>query len=120
MMARRIEEGAGLMSLLMRRGRTSFSLGWVLPILLVAVFSGSASATSEMRVQQRDSASAVRVFANCAALNRVYPHGVGRKGARDHVSGTSRPVTNFTVNTTLYNANRNRDRDRDGVACEKR
>jgi len=50
----------------------------------------------------------------------LYPHGVGRKGARDHVSGTSRPVTNFYVSTTIYNANTGRDRDKDGVACEKR
>ena len=53
-------------------------------------------------------------------MNKVYPHGVGRKGARDHVSGTSRPVTNFYVSTTIYNANTGRDRDKDGVACEKR
>ena len=61
-----------------------------------------------------------RVFANCDALHRTYPHGVGRKGARDHVSGRSKPVTNFAVSTAVYNANRKSDRDNDGVACEKR
>ena len=65
-------------------------------------------------------ATAARVFANCAALNKVYAHGVGRKGAKDHVSGSTRPVTTFAVNTAVYNANRKSDRDKDGIACEKR
>ena len=77
----------------------------------VAAPSGGASATHT---------SAARVFTNCAALNKVYPHGVGRKGAKDHVSGSTRPVTNFSVNTAVYNANRKSDRDKDGIACEKR
>jgi hypothetical protein len=61
---------------------------------------------------------AARSFPNCAALNRVYPHGVGRPGAHDHTSGT--PVTNFKRSSSLYRANRGRDRDGDGIACEKR
>ena len=40
------------------------------------------------------------MFRNCTALNRVYPHGVGRYGARDHTSGT--PVTNFRRSNRLY------------------
>ena len=63
---------------------------------------------------------APRKYANCAALNKVYKHGVGRTGARDHVSGTSKPVTTFKVSTTIYNANKGMDRDHDGVACEAR
>jgi hypothetical protein len=58
-------------------------------------------------------------FSNCAALNRVYLHGVGRKGAVDHVRGSTRRVTNFYVNTALYNVNKARDGDHDGIACEK-
>jgi hypothetical protein len=57
-------------------------------------------------------------FKNCTALNKAYPHGVGRKGARDKTSGT--PVTNFKVSNSLYTANRGSDRDGDGIACEKR
>ena len=64
--------------------------------------------------------AAAHVFANCTALNRTYPHGVGRKGATDHVSGASKRVTNFAVNTAVYNANKKSDRDKDGIACEKR
>lgn len=60
-----------------------------------------------------------QVFANCAALNAIYPHGVGLPGAVDHVSGSSKPVTTFTRSTALYEANTARDRDGDGIACEQ-
>ena len=43
-------------------------------------------------------------FKNCTAMNKVYPHGVGRMGARDKTSGT--PVTNFKVSNRVYAANR--------------
>jgi len=62
---------------------------------------------------------AAKHYANCTALNKVYPHGVGRVGARDHVSGSSRPVRNFYVSNALYSANSGSDRDKDGIACEK-
>lgn len=66
-------------------------------------------------------------YKNCTALNKVYPHGVGKKGAKDHTSG--KPVTNFKVSTTIYSYNDGKnkhkgehdlDRDNDGIACEKR
>jgi len=56
-------------------------------------------------------------YPNCKALNRHYPHGVGRWGARDHTSGT--PVTNFKRSNRLYRQNKARDADHDGIACEK-
>ena len=75
-----------------------------------------------------NAAPAPRSYKNCTELNRVYPHGVGKKGARDRTSG--RPVTNFTVNNTVYAYNDGApkryfreydlDRDNDGIACEKR
>ncbi len=58
-----------------------------------------------------------REYKNCTALNKVYPHGVGTKNARDKTSGT--PVRNFTKNTAVYKLNTKSDRDRDGIACEK-
>lgn len=61
--------------------------------------------------------AAAKKYKNCTALNKAYPHGVGRKGARDKTSG--KPVTNFTVSNTVYSANRGSDRDGDGIACEK-
>jgi Excalibur calcium-binding domain len=57
-------------------------------------------------------------YSNCTALNRVYPHGVGRYGARDHTRSGD-PVTNFRRSTRLYLQNSRLDRDKDGVACEK-
>jgi hypothetical protein len=58
---------------------------------------------------------------NCTKLNRKWPHGVGRRGARDETNG--KPVTNFTRNTRAYNKaeahNSTLDRDDDGIACEK-
>jgi Excalibur calcium-binding domain len=59
-----------------------------------------------------------RTYPNCAALNADYPHGVGRTGAVDHVSSGT-PVTTFTVDDAVYNANTGRDRDGDGIACEQ-
>jgi len=52
-------------------------------------------------------------------LNAVYPHGVGLPGAVDHTSGTT-PVTTFTQDKALYEANSNLDRDGDKIACEKK
>ena len=56
-------------------------------------------------------------YANCAELNQVYPHGIGRAGAVDHTSG--KPVTNFAVDSAVYSANSSHDADDDGIACEK-
>jgi hypothetical protein len=66
-------------------------------------------------------AAAKYKFKNCTAMNKVYPHGVGRKGARDHTSG--KKVTTFKVSTSLYNKiiryRSGLDRDKDGIACER-
>ncbi|PZG21437.1 calcium-binding protein [Micromonospora craterilacus] len=64
--------------------------------------------------------AAPKAFKNCTAMHKKYPHGVGKKGARDKVRGKTKPVTNFKVSTAIYNANKKLDRDKDGVACEKR
>jgi hypothetical protein len=54
-------------------------------------------------------------------VNKRYPHGVGKVGARDKTSGT--PVTNFKRSGRLYRLamsyNKGLDRDKDGIACEK-
>ena len=72
--------------------------------------------------------AAVKTYKNCASLNKVYKHGVGRQGAVDKTSGIR--VRNFYHNTTLYLANNgphraggkeyDLDRDNDGIACEAR
>ena len=75
-----------------------------------------------------DAAVKAKHYSSCKALQKDYPHGVGKKGAKDKTSGAK--VTNFKVSTTVYgmnNAPRNSstgeydlDRDNDGIACEKR
>jgi hypothetical protein len=61
------------------------------------------------------------VYKNCAALNKKYPHGIGRAHARDHSSGSH--VTTFFRSDRLYRIamsyNRGLDRDKDGIACER-
>ncbi len=64
--------------------------------------------------------AAAKKYKNCTALNKVYKHGVGKKGAKDKVRGKTKPVTNFTVNNAVYAKNTHLDRDKDGIACEKR
>jgi len=61
-----------------------------------------------------------KTYANCKALNKVYPHGVGKSGAKDKVSGSGKKVTNFKVSTKVYKENKKSDRDKDGIACEKK
>jgi curli biogenesis system outer membrane secretion channel CsgG len=67
-------------------------------------------------------ADAAASYQNCTALQKTYPHGVGKLHAHDSTSGT--PVTNFKHSTKKYKkavrANGNLDRDGDGIACEKR
>jgi hypothetical protein len=62
----------------------------------------------------------IKKFANCTAMNRVYAHGVGKRGAVDHVSTGGQRVRNFFVNDALYAKNSGSDRDKDGIACEQR
>ena len=62
---------------------------------------------------------AAKEYKNCTVLNKHYPHGVGKPGAVDHVSGSTQRVTNFHRSKPLYKANKKSDRDGDGIACEK-
>jgi hypothetical protein len=55
-------------------------------------------------------------FANCDAMHRMFPHGVGLVGARDHTSG--KPVTSFARAPRWYAKNSSSDRDKDNIACE--
>ena len=100
---------------------------FALRLVAVAYLSAAAGLLLTVSVPA-NAAPAQRSYKNCTELNRVYPHGVGRKGARDRTSG--RPVTNFTVNNTVYAYNDGApkrylreydlDRDNDGISCEKR
>lgn len=85
----------------------------LLALALVAAALVSASSAS---------AAIPAPYKNCAALNKKYPHGVGKATAKDKTSGT--PVTTFKRSTKLYNQamsyNKRLDGDKDGIACEKR
>ncbi len=89
--------------MLVRRVVAAVSLS-VLAVGLSAIPAGAAPA-------------APKRFANCTAMQQVYPHGVGRPGAVDKTSG--RRVTTFKRDRALYDANSRSDRDKDGIACEK-
>jgi hypothetical protein len=73
-------------------------------------------------------ASTPKSYKNCESLHEDYPHGVGRKNARDKTR-SGRPVTDFKVSSEIYAYNdgkarrpgeKDLDRDNDGVACERR
>ncbi len=87
---------------------------------LTAVLLAGLLATTGGLLAGGPAEAAAKTYANCAALNKVYKHGVGLKGAKDKVRGATKPVTTFTRNNAVYKANKSRDRDKDGVACEKR
>lgn len=89
---------------------------------ITVVVTGSKSGYTTVAKTSPASAAvlAAKKYTNCTALNLVFPHGVGRAGAKDSVSGTAKPVTTFTVSTEVYTANTASDRDKDGIACEKK
>jgi excalibur calcium-binding domain-containing protein len=88
----------------------------VRPGLAVAALATAALAVSGLQVA---GASTTSVQTNCKYVNSRYAHGVGKYGARDHVSGTTQPVTNFKRSNRLYYRYKSLDRDKDGIACEK-
>jgi len=63
------------------------------------------------------SAAKPRVFHNCTAVDKAYPHGIAKsfKAVKTADGLTGRPF----VSSKLYAAQpRTLDRDKDGVACE--
>ena len=77
------------------------------------------AAAGTVTVQQVAAKPKPKKYKNCTKLHKVYPHGVGKKGAKDKVRGDTEPVTNFTVSSKTYKLNKKSDRDKDGVACEQ-
>jgi hypothetical protein len=58
-----------------------------------------------------------RKFANCAALNEVYPGGVAKNSRVTNKGGATDNTP--TVKPKVYKANSSKDRDKDGIACER-
>ena len=64
---------------------------------------------------------------SCTALNKKYPHGVGKAKAVDRDSkgkAIKKGVKNFKKSDAIYaqamKYNKGLDRDKDGIACEKK
>lgn len=99
----------------MQRTRFLSALALVL-VALAPVTAGASSSRPATR-------SAIPpLYKNCTALNKKYPHGVGKANAKDKTKSGA-PVTSFKRSTKIYNTamsyNRGLDRDKDGIACEK-
>lgn len=85
---------------------------------LIMIVAGASLALGPAAVATSADAAPVKTYKNCTKLNKDYPHGVGKPGARDKTSG--KPVTTFKRSASLYKQNKSRDRDKDGIACEKK
>jgi Excalibur calcium-binding domain len=93
----------------------------VLIVVCASIFVASAAAAPGASQAYSAGSVAPLVYKNCTNLNKRYPHGVGKKLAKDKTSGV--PVRDFKRSTPLYleamSHNRGLDRDKDGIACEK-
>jgi len=84
------------------------------------IFIGTAILAGSMLAAAAPGAPATH-FASCAAMHKVYPHGVGKAFSIDRVASTKdKRVTDFHVSSSLYKANKSLDYDHDGIACEQR
>ncbi len=107
----------------MTRKFLRFTLPTVAALALVGASVVPAQAAPDARTPQTSVAQlfAAKKFKNCTELTKKYPHGVGKKGARDLANGKPKrgAKNNFRVDNALYAANKHLDRDRDGIACER-
>ena len=92
------------------------ALAVAVALALAVPVAGAASALSRPTV----GTAVPPLYKNCTALNKKYPHGLGRANAKDK---SPKPVTTFKRSTKLYNTamshNKRLDGDKDGIACEK-
>lgn len=91
----------------------SISMAGLLTVLPVAPSLGS---TTKGEIASRNLVLEKK-FANCSALNKVYPGGVAKSSKAKNKGG----ATNYApeVNSKIYEANKGKDRDKDGIACER-
>ena len=87
---------------------------------LAVVLIGAACAMSLSPASPARAAAPAKYFSTCKVLNATYKQGVGLPGAKDKTKrATSRKVTNFTRNATVYKQNKSHDTDHNGIACER-
>lgn len=72
---------------------------------------------SSMSVANGEVFPTAKKYANCAALNKVYPGGVAKSAKAKNKGGTTKYAPK--VSASLYKANKSKDRDGDGIACER-
>jgi Excalibur calcium-binding domain len=94
----------------------------IVPLLLSGCVALGAIVWGVAQVPAAMGASAIPyLWKNCTHVHTKYRHGVGRRFAHDHTSGTA--VTNFYRSTRLYKIaigyNKRLDADKDGIACEQ-
>jgi hypothetical protein len=81
------------------------------------------SAATGASVSQAGGSSISAPYKNCTQLHHLYPHGLGKVAATDHVASGGTPVTTFKRSNQLYalamSVNHGLDRDHDGIACEQ-
>jgi hypothetical protein len=70
-----------------------------LSLVLAVFYATIVAATAANEASSADTARSVAplLYKNCTNLNKRYPHGVGKRLARDKTSGE--PVTNFRRST---------------------
>jgi hypothetical protein len=56
-------------------------------------------------------------FANCSALNKLYPGGVAKNKKVQNRGGETKETP--AVKPNIYKLNSSKDRDKDGIACER-
>jgi Excalibur calcium-binding domain len=92
-------------------------IAFVLIVAIALMVSAPASSTARVSAAKRPPWTK-----NCTALNKKYPHGLGKAKATDKTKGE--PVTTFRRSTRLYRLamsyNKGLDGDKDGIACEKK
>lgn len=95
-------------------------------VLSTVVLTAAPLAFAPATAQAEDARATVSdtsrgLFDNCDSLHRRWPHGVGKRGARDKTTSGD-PVRNFKRSNRIYakamRKNPDLDRDRDKIACE--
>jgi hypothetical protein len=85
--------------------------------VVTAFFAASFLAFSVVTPSSGSPSLAGNKFANCTALNDIYPGGVAKNSKVTNMGG----ATNYlpVVKPKIYKANASKDRDKDGIACER-
>lgn len=93
-------------------------------LAIAATLLTVAIAVPSVLVTDAANAASPKVYANCAAVMKVYSGGIAKAGVKNNTVTVKGKVTHRALkgkvkfDTALYNANKKLDRDRDGIACE--